>query len=260
MLAEQNVIQREITKHDEQFISVTDIINLISKCLTNTHTNDIYSWLELHQDEFNKAFPLIKVKANKIIPYSLYIQTFFDYGHSSPKISPIECLEFVISGGYIEDFEMDYDYPIENFGFSKYKTLHILQSLNIKISPKYWKNVTPYIPPRSKIDNLMDNYYFERLDYFEDLVKHLSQEKIKEPEYSKLPFKIEVILKANYYIHTLGHYSGEKSYTDKVKCFLEDMAHQDIRYNRVKHLPTFRDTIVNALRSETREYMSNLKK
>lgn len=255
MLAEQNVVKLDIIRHDGQFISVQDIITLLSKCLTGTHRHDIYTWLSLHQDELEQAFPLIKVKANKIIPYSLYIQTFFNYGHSSPKISPIECLELVINGGYIEDFA---DY--EDLGFSKYKTLMLLQSLGIEINRSYWKDVTPYIPPRSMVDEHIEPYYLERIKYLEDLVRHLSQEKINQVQKNKLPFKIEVLLKAHHFIHILGRYSGEKDYKTKVKFFIEEMAHTDDRYKSLITNATFIDSMVNFLRSETREYIANFKK
>lgn len=247
-----NIIKNDITIHDNQFISVDNLIYLLLDCSPNTKEDDVLAWLGLRQDFLN-IFPLIKISDNVIMPYTLYAQKFFNW-HDEPMLSPKEYLKHLINGGYAQDYDNG-----NMLGFAKYQALTILNNLGIQIKAKYWRHVTPYIPKKSILDEFIDPYIEERLDYLENTVKHLSKAKIADTTNDKLPFKIEVLLKAHHYIHVLNHYSGEKGYTEKVKMFLEDMSYQDERYKAVYRKPTFIEELVSFLNSETRNYMSKIR-
>lgn len=253
MLAELNIVKRDITIHDNQFISVDSLIYILSECLPNTKKDDILEWIDLHHDYFNNMFPLIKVTNNRIMPYHLYAQTFFKW-HDEPIVSPLQYLNHLVHGGYAEDYNNR-----DMLGFSKYHALMTLEHLEIQVKAKHWKDVTPYIPIKSDLDNnVLDPYTAERLQYLESVVKYLSKSKIADTESSKYPFKMEVLLQAHRYIHVLNHYSGEKGYNAKVTLFLEDMALKDERYKAVKNNKTFISEVAGFLNSETREYMSKI--
>lgn len=253
MLAELNIVKRDITIHDNQFISVDSLIYILSECLPNTKKDDILEWIDLHHDYFNNMFPLIKVTNNRIMPYHLYAQTFFKW-HDEPIVSPLQYLNHLVHGGYAEDYNNR-----DMLGFSKYHALMTLEHLEIPLKAKYWKDVTPYMPLKSDLDqNILDPYTLERLQYLESIVKHLSQSKIVDTKSSKHTFKIEVLLTAERYIHVLNHYSGEKGYSAKVALFLEDMAFKDSRYKALKNNKTFIEAVASFLNSETREYMSKI--